>query len=149
MRTFLVLIGIIVVMAVVNTTSGQQVKIKEVPIAPQQVKLTDGEELYVELCAVCHGKGGIGDGPAASALKSAVPDLTVLAATNDGKFPHKDVQKAIAGQFRADTRGQIGMPSWCRAFEGAKPEWRHFRRRAFAKQQVERLTDYLETIQAT
>ena len=119
------------------------------PITSQQAELTDGEDLYAELCAVCHGKGGMGDGPAASALKSAVPNLTVLAAINDGQFPHKDVQRAIAGQFRDEPHGTIGMPSWCRAFEGAKPEWREYRRRIFAKQQVEELIDYLETIQAT
>jgi len=149
MKAFFILIGIIVVMAVVNTTSGQQVKIKEVQITSQQATLTDGYELYAELCAVCHGKDGMGDGPAASALKSTVPNLTVLAAINDGEFPHEDVQKAIAGRYRDDDSGQIGMPSWCEAFEGAKPGWKQFRRKAFARQQVEKLTDYLETIQAT
>ena len=150
MKAFFILVGIIIVVAVVNTTSGQQVKIKEVPITSQQATLTDGEELYAELCAVCHGRGGMGDGPAASALKSAVPNLTVLGALKDGKFPHEDVQKAIAGQYKADDpRGTIGMPSWCEAFEGAKPGWKQFRRKAFARQQVEKLTDYLESMQAT
>ena len=149
MKAFFILIGIIVVMAVVNTTAGQKVKVKEVSITSQQATLTDGDQLYAELCAVCHGEGGMGDGPVASALQSTVLNLTVLAATNDGEFPYEDIQRAIAGRYRDDVRGQIGMPSWYRAFAGAKPEWRHFRRKALARQQVEKLTDYLETIQAT
>ena len=46
-----------------------------------------GGELYGELCAVCHGKSGKGDGPAAGALKKSTPDLTVLASNNGGIFP--------------------------------------------------------------
>ena len=149
MKAFFILIGIIVVMAVVNTTSGQQVKIKEVPITSHQATLPDGDELYTELCAVCHGEGGMGDGPVASTLTSTVPNLTVLATINDGEFPREDVQRIIAGRHRHDVHGQISMPSWYRAFEGVKPEWKFFRRKALARRQVEKLTDYLETMQAT
>ena len=91
MKAFLILIGIIVAITVANTTFGQ-VEVKQVPLTWQQAALSDGEQLYLELCAVCHGKGGMGDGPAASALKNALPDLTGLAAKNDGKFPRQEVE---------------------------------------------------------
>ena len=37
---------------------------------------TDGEELYRNYCAVCHGADGGGDGPAASSLDPPPTDLT-------------------------------------------------------------------------
>ena len=40
------------------------------------VAATDGEELYRNYCAVCHGAEGRGDGPAASSFDPPPPDLT-------------------------------------------------------------------------
>ena len=123
MKAFLFVIGILVVITVANTSFGE-VKVKEVPLTWQQASLTDGEALYAELCAVCHGKGGKGDGPAASALKKAVPDLTVLAAKNDGMYPRKEVEDSIAGESRVVSHGTIDMPIWGQAFENVRPDWK-------------------------
>lgn len=41
-----------------------------------EVAATDGEELYRNYCAVCHGAEGRGDGPAASSFDPPPPDLT-------------------------------------------------------------------------
>jgi len=41
-----------------------------------EVAAADGEELYRNYCAVCHGAEGRGDGPAASSLDPPPPDLT-------------------------------------------------------------------------
>lgn len=147
MKAFLILIGIIVVITVANTTFGQ-VEVKRVPLTWQQASLTDGEQLYLELCAVCHGKGGMGDGPAASALKKAVPDLTGLAAKNDGQFPRQEVEDSIAGKSRAVSHGTIDMPIWGQAFEDVRPDWTTVRRKALASQRIYNLTEYLSTIQA-
>lgn len=147
MKAFLILIGIIVAITVANTTFGQ-VEVKKVPLTRQQAGLTDGEELYLELCAVCHGKGGIGDGPAASAVKKSVPDLTGLAARNGGRFPRQAVEDSITGKSRIVTHGTIDMPIWGQAFEGVRPDWKMFRRKALAQQRIHNLTDYLATIQA-
>jgi mono/diheme cytochrome c family protein len=146
MKAFLILIGIIVAITVANTTFGQ-VEVKQVPLTWQQAALTDGEELYLELCAVCHGKGGMGDGPAASALKNALPDLTGLAAKNDGKFPRQEVEDSITGKSRVVSHGTIDMPIWGLAFEGVRPDWKMFRREALARQRIYNLTEYLATIQ--
>jgi mono/diheme cytochrome c family protein len=147
MKAFLILIGIIVAITAANTTFGQ-VEVKQVPLTWQQAALTDGEELYLELCAVCHGKGGMGDGPAASALKNALPDLTGLAEKNDGKFPRQEVEDSITGKSRVVSHGTIDMPIWGQAFEGVRPDWKMFRREALARQRIYNLTEYLATIQA-
>lgn len=147
MKTLATLFGIIGVIIVASTTFGQ-VKIKQVPLTWQQAALTDGAELYGELCAVCHGQSGMGDGPAASALKKAVPDLTGLAAKNDGKFPRQQVQDAIAGKSRVVSHGTVDMPIWGQIFEDARPDLKPFRRRALARQRIYNLTEYVATIQA-
>ncbi len=63
-------------------------------------------------CASCHGISGKGNGPAASALKKAPADLTLLARTNAGKFPEEAVGNFLpdfpAGQFH----GSAEMPVW-------------------------------------
>ena len=40
------------------------------PIYPDEQSLARGEELYNQQCAVCHGRQGRGDGPAASGLQT-------------------------------------------------------------------------------
>lgn len=147
MKALSALFGIIVVIIIAGTSLAQ-VEVKQVPLTWQQAAISDGEELYVELCAVCHGIGGMGDGPAASALKKAVPDLTGLAAANNGEFPRRDVEQAIAGKSRVSAHGTIDMPIWGSAFENVRPERRMAQRKAFARQRIYNLTEYLATIQA-
>ena len=147
MKKLPVFIGIIVAIIVASTTFAE-VKIKEVPITWQQAALTDGGELYLELCAVCHGEGGKGDGPAASAMTKPVPDLTGLAARNDGTFPREEVEDSITGKSRVVSHGTIDMPIWGQVFESARPDWKSFRRKSLARQRIYNLTEYLATIQA-
>ena len=135
-----------VVIMVASTTFGE-VEVKQAPLTWQQAALSDSEQLYLELCAVCHGKSGMGDGPAASALKKAVPDLTNLAATNDCEFPRHAVEQAIAGESRVVSHGTIDMPIWGQAFKDVRPDMKQFRRDALARQLIFNLTEYLATIQ--
>lgn len=125
-----------------------EVEIKKEPLSWKQAGLSDGGELYVELCAVCHGKQGIGDGPASAALSKTVPDLTVLAAKNGGVFPFKRVEDSITGKTKVIAHGTIDMPIWGAAFEGVRPDWKLFRREHLAKQRIHNLTEYLATIQS-
>lgn len=147
MKVLAVSLGIIAAIIAAGTTFGQ-VEINQAPLTWQQASLTDGEELFVELCAVCHGTSGTGDGPAAGALKTAVPDLTRLAAKNDGKFPREKVQDAIAGESRVVSHGTAEMPIWGQAFENVRPDFKEFRRKALARQRIYNLTEYVATIQA-
>jgi mono/diheme cytochrome c family protein len=38
------------------------------PVSPTPQSLARGQEMYARDCAVCHGQGGKGDGPAAAAM---------------------------------------------------------------------------------
>ncbi len=145
MKTLPIALGILSLVIPVSTYG--QVMIERVPLSEQQGALSDGKALFDELCVACHGMDGTGNGPAASALNKAPADLTVLATENNGAFPRKDVKTAIGGRFRDDVHGPIGMSSWYKVFQGANPEWRTYRRQIYAMQQINRLTEYLETIQ--
>ena len=63
-------------------------------------------------CAACHGTdAAAGDAPLAGLLTVPVPDLTTLAARNDGRFPMLEVMQIIDG--RSGVRGHGGpMPVW-------------------------------------
>jgi len=146
MKAFSVLFGAIIFIIVAGTTFGQG-EVKQAPLTWQQAALTDGEELYVELCAVCHGDDGMGGGPAASALKYPVPDLTRLAANNDGEFPREEVQASIAGKSRPDSHLTVNMPNWEEMFEEVRRDRKMFHREALARQRIYNLTEYLSSIQ--
>jgi len=147
MKKLCVLFGIIAAIVFAGTTFGQT-EIQPAPLTWHEAALTDGGELFAELCAVCHGTGATGDGPAASALKKEVPDLTGLAAKNGGTFPREEVEKSIAGKSRVVSHGTIDMPIWGQAFEDVRPDWKSYRRKALARQRIYNLTEYLATIQA-
>ncbi len=105
-----------------------------------------GEENFVRYCAACHGDGGRGDGPVATAIAKPVPDLTGIAARRGGKFPRQIIKNAIDGRWQIDAHGTQQMPVWGFEFwisEGAGD---------FSEPRVDRildgLVDYLASIQA-
>ena len=147
MKLLPVLFGIVIVLIVGSSTFGQT-DVKQAPLTWQQAALTDGEDLYFELCAVCHGKNGSGNGPAASAMSQAVPDLTALAANNEGEFPRQQVKDSIEGKSRVVSHGTSEMPIWGQMFVDVRPDWKQFRREGLARQRIYNLTEYLATIQA-
>ncbi len=58
----------------------------------------DGQALFAQHCAQCHGPDAKGNGPMAEILAIAPPDLTGLAARNDGVFPAEAVARQIDGR---------------------------------------------------
>jgi|SRR5271157_108637 len=94
----------------------QQRQIKYVPVKPTSP--ASGQEMYTAYCAVCHGKQGKGNGPAAEALKVPPPDLTNLARKNGNSYPSDRVRSAIAGDVRLSTHGAKEMPVWGDLFWG-------------------------------
>jgi len=94
----------------------QQTQIKHVPVKPTSP--ASAQEMYTAYCAVCHGKDGKGNGPAAEALRVAPPDLTILARKNANNYPYDRVKSAILGDVRLSAHGSKEMPVWGELFWG-------------------------------
>jgi mono/diheme cytochrome c family protein len=90
--------------------AAQQTTVKHV--APKPTSAASGQQMYVEYCASCHGRSGKGDGPAATALKTAPANLTTLAAQNGGKFPDDKVMESIKAGPSVPAHGSQEMPVW-------------------------------------
>jgi mono/diheme cytochrome c family protein len=88
------------------------------PVAAQD--RASGEFLYFTFCATCHGAAAQGDGPTAGVLNREVPDLTGLAARNEGVFPTARVIARIEGTDPLAAHGNP-MPLYGRIFDGAEP----------------------------
>jgi len=100
-----------------------------------------GAEMYRGYCAPCHGAKGIGDGPAAAALKTKPTDLTRLTASNKGQFPAQRVAMVLEFGVVVPAHGSTDMPTWGSTFRVMGDE-------ASVRQRVTALTRYLESIQA-
>jgi mono/diheme cytochrome c family protein len=75
-----------------------------------------GEEEYMNYCASCHGADAKGEGPLADLMTVEVPDLTTIAADNDGTFPMLEMIQVIDG--RTGVRGHgYPMPVWGDRFD--------------------------------
>ena len=104
-----------------------------------------GEQLYRRFCAACHGRGGQGDGVVAEALSVPVPDLTLLALRNRGRFPAARVAEIVDGRVSFDAHGTRTMPVWGQEFwiEAGADSQAEYTVRAM----IERLVNYLRTLQ--
>jgi mono/diheme cytochrome c family protein len=102
-----------------------------------------GKDMYKAYCASCHGLDAKGNGPAASALKAPLPDLTMLSKNNGGKFPADHVASVIQGDVNSPSHGSADMPVWGPVF--LKVSQHHA---AQVQQRVHNLSDYIESLQA-
>ena len=123
----------------VGFAGAQETKIK-VPFNPTAAD--SGDEMYKEYCADCHGITGKGDGPAAAALKTPPPDLTLLAKKNGGKFLANHVRSVLEMGVAETAHGTKDMPIWGPLF------------RAISRQdsrvvnlRISSLTDYIKAMQ--
>jgi mono/diheme cytochrome c family protein len=93
-------------------------KVKVVRAVP--IVSLDGHDNFTAYCAVCHGPDGKGNGPAAPAMKVAVPDLTGIAKRNKGKFDALSIEYIIKGTGKTSTpaHGVEDMPIWGEVFRG-------------------------------
>lgn len=78
----------------------------------KRVPASDPRAMFDTYCAVCHGKSGVGDGPAAKSLSKAPADLTKIAARNNGTFPDVKVKRYIEGADEIAAHGTRDMPMW-------------------------------------
>ena len=86
----------------------QQIKREPAPVT----RPDSGAQMYHAYCASCHGVAGRGDGPAATALKTAPTDLTQLSSRYEGTFPKSDLEQVLTGQHGTEAHGTSDMPVW-------------------------------------
>jgi len=136
--------GILVLLALIFGFGGaawaQEKEIKKEPI--KTAPANSGAAMFKEYCAVCHGKTGKGDGPAASALKQAPADLTTLAQRHDGKFPEDYVANVLRNGAKAPAHGDAEMPVWGPLFSAMDQS------QAVVNLRIANLTKYIKSIQA-
>jgi mono/diheme cytochrome c family protein len=75
-------------------------------------KPESGAQMWKDYCAACHGMSGRGDGPAAELLKSAPPDLSLLAKRNNGEFPADRFRSVLCFGGGGHAHGTSDMPIW-------------------------------------
>jgi len=113
--------------------------IKKEPIP--MTSASSGEEMFNSYCAVCHGKSGKGDGPAASEFKIPPANLTLLAKNNNGTFPEAYVAQVIqTGPRDAKAHGSKDMPVWGKLFESLGDD-------ATVMLRIRNLSNYIGTLQ--
>jgi mono/diheme cytochrome c family protein len=113
------------------------------PEEKQLIESLDGPALFQAYCATCHGREATGKGPAASALKTAPPDLTRISERNGGKFPFRRIEKIISGEgLDLESHGNREMPIWGPIF--GQIAWDQ----DFGSVRIYRITKYLESLQA-
>ena len=138
---FPTLIVLICMVAAQDQTQGQTKTVQHVTI--KSTSAASGKEMFTSYCAVCHGTDGKGGGPAASALKTAPADLTLLSKNNGGKYPALKVSSAIRGTNDLPAHGSKDMPVWGPLFFGLSNG-----HEGEVQQRVSNLTTYIETLQA-
>jgi mono/diheme cytochrome c family protein len=117
----------------------QEKEIRKVPLQP--TSMSSGQEMFKTYCATCHGIGGKGDGPAASALKKTPADLTQLSRKHDGKFPDASVSAKLKAVDQP-AHGSKEMPVWGPLLSSVSRDG------AEAQLRVSNLVKYIESIQA-
>ena len=123
--------------------------------------VTQGQQLYTQYCASCHGPGGKGDGPDAAKLETKPGDLTLLAKNNGGKFPFYETMLSIEGRAPTGQNQDTSLPGNAKAHGGSEmPVWGEvFSREELSKGssldlqlqatgKIMMITEYLQSIQA-
>jgi cytochrome c553 len=93
-----------------QSSAGQSNRKVIIPI--QRVDPVDGQKMYVNYCAPCHGADARGNGPFASALTNQPSDLTLLAKTNHGKYPAGQVTSMVLHGSELSAHRSAHMPVW-------------------------------------
>ena len=118
------------------------------PVAPssEETRAVAGEKTFLSYCSSCHGSSGEGDGPIAPHLNTRPPDLTRIAARNDGSFDREQVARFIDGRERIEIHGSPEMPAWGRRYDDRR-EYGFRDETLLAPGQILILVDYLASIQ--
>ena len=119
--------------------SDQPVQAQQTP--PILIESLAGRDSFQQYCAPCHGVGGRGDGPVASALRARPTDLTTLSRQSGGAFPGDRVRDFVTGTGRAlAAHGTTEMPVWGQMFKAFESDAR-------VRERIVNLVTYIESIQ--
>ena len=136
--------GILILMGLVlgfgGVAAAQDKQIKKEPLKASSP--SSGAEMFKQYCAVCHGKTGAGDGPAASALKEAPANLATLTQRHGGKFPGDYVATVLRNGAKAPAHGDAEMPVWGPLFSSMDQS------DAIVNLRISNLTNYIKSLQA-
>jgi hypothetical protein len=138
-----ILVALVSLGALAAETGATGVVINQVPLTYKDIALKDGHEMYDQLCAVCHGVTGKGDGPAAPALSSPVPDLTQFGAETGSQY-HEQLEGVISGLDRTVHKDIVGMPLWFREFQYVRRDKFGHPRTTYANLKIHSLAEYVE-----
>jgi len=109
---------------------------------PLIISSVSGRDLFEFYCASCHGRDGNGKGPVAPALRVPPPDLTRIAARNDGVFPKARIEALLTGDRNIPpAHGSSDMPVWGPIFSALDSNDRMNRVR------IANIVDYIASIQ--
>jgi mono/diheme cytochrome c family protein len=129
--------ALLVLLVFVLLTRAQTAKTPESPRVP-----IEGNHIYQQYCASCHGADGRGQGPAAAKLRETVPDLTQLTRSNGGIFPAEYVRDVIEGSLSRVRAGHDReMPAWGPVFH--RLEWDQ----DLGEIRLDAIRDYVASIQ--
>lgn len=106
-----------------------------------------GKQEFMVACAVCHGETGKGEGPFAPLLNIQTPDLTSIAARNDGEFPFLDVLMVVDGRSGVRAHGDSAMPIWGERFKAAASAAGPYGSELEVRGRLLALVTYVESIQ--
>jgi hypothetical protein len=106
-----------------------------------------GQQEYMVACAICHGESGKGEGPFAPLLSIHTPDLTNLAAGNDGDFPFLDVLMVVDGRTGVRAHGDSAMPIWGERFKASAVDAGPYGSELEVRGRLLALVTYIESIQ--
>lgn len=106
-----------------------------------RVHSVDGAVIFRDYCASCHGVDGKGQGPVAPALRSKVPDLTLIMRRAAGEFPRVRIRNIIEGTESPVAHGSREMPVWGPVFHQIDAD------QDLGNVRVDNLATYIQSIQ--
>ena len=136
-----ILVGMALIIGLSSTTTAAAQAAGGSAAKQPVVRSTDtGADMFRGYCAPCHGMKGVGDGPAAAALKTKPADLTRLAANNKGQYPSERVAMVLQFGVAVPAHGSTDMPTWGYTFRAMGDE-------ASVTDRVMAISRYLQSIQ--
>lgn len=110
--------------------------------------ISAGSKTYYRFCSVCHGKNAKGGGQYSENLKIKPPDLTTLAAINNGIFPWIKIYQVIDGKNMSAAHGTNEMPVWGELFDISKWDKNYIEHsNVITRGRIFELLVYLDSIQ--